>query len=136
MVRDFEDRKRIRCPHANCRLVQFVNTAKTCRRCKRAFEKPKPAPVAAVKVVVKPGNAGKVMDVDFWLAFAFHDERRRKELTMQQVADRMGVCRSYLTKIEHGQVAPTIKSIFSICNALEVDTAYLIRRVEFLTFGK
>lgn len=51
--------------------------------------------------------------------------RRRKGLTLQQVADRSGLAVSTISKIERGLMAPTYDRFFDLANGLGVDLSEL-----------
>jgi DNA-binding XRE family transcriptional regulator len=135
-----EDRHRIRCSH--CELVQFVNSTKTCRRCKEPFTKaipqpvvPTPAPVVAkAEPVVKV--QGKVGSFGYWMPIAFYITREAAGLSQRQLADRAGIPRTYVSKIEQGGALPTAKNLFHLCSAMNVEPTHVLRMVEFLVLGE
>lgn len=47
-----------------------------------------------------------------------HDARKREGLTQQQLADRVGAKKSYISRIETGSVEPSAGLFLSIINAL------------------
>ena len=60
--------------------------------------------------------AGKVREV-----------RKARHLSQRQLASRMQVPRTYISKIENGKAIPTLGSLERLANALEVDICQLVR---------
>ena len=53
--------------------------------------------------------------------------RRARHLSQRQLAGRMQVPRTYISKIENGKAIPTLGSLERLANALEVDVCQLVR---------
>ena len=53
--------------------------------------------------------------------------RRARHLSQRQLAGRMQVPRTYISKIENGKAIPTLGSLERLANALEVDMCQLVR---------
>ena len=53
--------------------------------------------------------------------------RERRELTQEEVAQRIGIHRTYLGKIEHGKREVDLFTAMNICKALGIDLADFIR---------
>ena len=53
--------------------------------------------------------------------------RERKGLTMKQVAAQVGVTESLISQIEREKVSPSIDTLLSISEVLEIDLEYLFR---------
>ena len=53
--------------------------------------------------------------------------RRARHLSQRQLAARMQVPRTYISKIENGKAIPTLGSLERLANALEVDVCQLVR---------
>jgi transcriptional regulator with XRE-family HTH domain len=53
--------------------------------------------------------------------------RRARHLSQRQLAGRMQVPRTYISKIENGKAIPTLGSLERLANALEVDLCQLVR---------
>ena len=53
--------------------------------------------------------------------------RRARHLSQRQLAGRMQVPRTYISKIENGKAIPTLGSLERLANALEVDMCHLVR---------
>lgn len=52
--------------------------------------------------------------------------RKQKGITLQALADRIGLTKSYLSKIERSKKAPPYSTVNKIAMALEVEVAYLL----------
>jgi transcriptional regulator with XRE-family HTH domain len=55
------------------------------------------------------------------------DLRHVRNLSQRQLAGRMGVPRTYISKIENGKAMPTLSSLSRLAKALEVDISALLR---------
>jgi len=53
--------------------------------------------------------------------------RRARHLSQRQLAGRMQVPRTYISKIENGKAIPTLGSLERLAGALEVDMRQLVR---------
>lgn len=53
-------------------------------------------------------------------------ERRRKRLTQEALAERIGVSASFMGHIERGTRATSTETLVALCNALEVSPAVLL----------
>jgi transcriptional regulator with XRE-family HTH domain len=53
------------------------------------------------------------------------DIREKSGLTLREVAQRIEVSESLISQIERNKVSPSIDTLFSIAEALEVDLDYL-----------
>jgi transcriptional regulator with XRE-family HTH domain len=118
-----QDREVLRCDH--CKLVQFRTSSETCRRCRKSLlpEQPKPQPVIALV----PEPAAKSLPGDIQVASAVRDLRHVRNLSQRQLAGRMGVPRTYISKIENGKAMPTLSSLDRLARALQVDISALLR---------
>lgn len=52
--------------------------------------------------------------------------RKQKSITLQELADRSGFTKSYLSKIEKSKKAPPYSTVIKIAMALEVEVTYLL----------
>ena len=115
-------REVLRCDH--CKLVQFRTALINCRRCKKSLEAEKPAPAPApVAVFPTPAPERDGLQV----ATAVRDLRHVRNLSQRQLAARMSVPRTYISKIENGKAMPTLSSLDRLARALEVDISALLR---------
>jgi transcriptional regulator with XRE-family HTH domain len=118
-----ETREVVRCER--CTLVQYRTSNSLCRRCHRPldFEEtfalgPQPVPVPAP---FSPTDAG------LHVAAQVRDIRKARHLSQRQLAGRMQVPRTYISKIENGKAIPTLGSLERLAEALEVDVSQLVR---------
>lgn len=122
MMASVEQREVLRCDH--CSLVQFRTATPLCRRCKKCLEveipEPAPAPLALVPPPPTPEGAIQVSG-------AVRDLRHVRNLSQRQLAARMGVPRTYISKIENGKAMPTLSSLDRLARALQVDMSVLLR---------
>jgi len=115
-------REVLRCDH--CKLVQFRTLTLSCRRCKKSLEVEKPAlPPAPLAFVPTP----RAEEEGIQVATAVRDLRHVRNLSQRQLAARMGVPRTYISKIENGKAMPTLSSLDRLARALEVDISALLR---------
>ena len=61
------------------------------------------------------------------VAAAVRDLRHVRNLSQRQLAARMNVPRTYISKIENGKAMPTLSSLDRLAKALEVDISALLR---------
>jgi transcriptional regulator with XRE-family HTH domain len=117
-------REVLRCE--SCKLVQFRTASDACRRCKKSLlpEPPKAQPaIALVAAATAPEARGEGPQV----ATAVRDLRHVRNLSQRQLAARMGVPRTYISKIENGKAMPTLSSLDRLARALQVDISALLR---------
>jgi transcriptional regulator with XRE-family HTH domain len=115
-------REVLRCDH--CKLVQFRTSADTCRRCKKSLLPELPKPEAVISLVPEP--VAKV-ESGPQVAAAVRDLRHVRNLSQRQLAARMNVPRTYISKIENGKAMPTLSSLDRLARALQVDISALLR---------
>ena len=122
MMAPVEQREVLRCDH--CSLVQFRTANALCRRCHKCLEveepEPAPAPIALVAQTSTPNDGLQV-------ATAVRDLRHVRNLSQRQLAARMNVPRTYISKIENGKAMPTLSSLERLARALQVDISALLR---------
>jgi transcriptional regulator with XRE-family HTH domain len=122
MMASVEQREVLRCDH--CNLVQFRTANAMCRRCHKNLEielpEPETAPLAAT-----PSESENTDGLQ--VAAAVRDLRHVRNLSQRQLAARMGVPRTYISKIENGKAMPTLSSLDRLAKALKVDIATLLR---------
>jgi transcriptional regulator with XRE-family HTH domain len=117
-----EAREVLRCGH--CQLVQFRTINALCRRCHKSLEMEEPEPVmpAATSATREP----EAEEGGLQVARAVRDARRGRNLSQRQLAGRMQVPRTYISKIENGKAMPTLSSLERLATALEVDMCNLL----------
>jgi transcriptional regulator with XRE-family HTH domain len=108
-----------------CKLIQFRTFNSLCRRCRRPLDTEEsfhPIPAPSGSTFVDPSAeagqrvAGQVREI-----------RRARHLSQRQVAWRMQVPRTYISKIENGKAIPTLSSLERLAAALDVDVRQLVR---------
>jgi len=104
--------------------VQFRTANSLCRRCHKTLEIELPEPVPAPLELVPPLAAA---DTGLQVATAVRDLRHVRNLSQRQLAARMGVPRTYISKIENGKAMPTLSSLDRLARALRVDMSSLLR---------
>lgn len=57
-------------------------------------------------------------------------KRKKKNLTQEQLAKKIGVCRNYISDLENDRYIPSLKTLIKICNVLELDINFLIKMSE------
>ncbi len=121
MMAPVEQREVLRCDH--CSLVQFRTANALCRRCHKCLEVEEPEPAPAPLALVPTPVAGRRSQV----ATAVRDLRHVRNLSQRQLAARMNVPRTYISKIENGKAMPTLSSLDRLARALQVDISTLLR---------
>jgi transcriptional regulator with XRE-family HTH domain len=104
--------------------VQFRTANSLCRRCHKPLEIDEPEPL--IPQLVTPGAPGPEEEgID--VARAVRDARRERALSQRQLAGRMQVPRTYISKIENGKAMPTLSSMQRLATALEIGICDLLR---------
>lgn len=122
MMAPVEQREVVRCD--SCSLVQFRTSSSVCRRCRKALEVEEPEPVASVIALVP---AKETAEGGLQVAAAVRELRQVRNLSQRQLAARMNVPRTYISKIENGKAMPTLSSLDRLAKALQVDISTLLR---------
>jgi transcriptional regulator with XRE-family HTH domain len=118
-----EAREVLRCEH--CWLVQFRTSNSLCRRCRKPLEIDEPEPLSPQLVTANAPGAEEGEGID--VARTVRAVRRERALSQRQLAGRMQVPRTYISKIENGKAMPTLSSLQRLANALEVGICDLLR---------
>jgi transcriptional regulator with XRE-family HTH domain len=119
----FEAREVLRCDH--CSLVQFRTSNSLCRRCHKPLEIEEPEALAPQLVSADAQTPEQEDGID--VARAVRDTRRERNLSQRQLAGRMQVPRTYISKIENAKAVPTLSSLERLARALEVGVCDLLR---------
>ena len=119
----FEAREVLRCDY--CSLVQFRTSNSLCRRCHKPLEMDEPEPLTPQLVTAESQAAEEPDGID--VARAVREVRHGKSMSQRQLAARMQVPRTYISKIENGKAVPTLSSLDRLAQALEVDICDLLR---------
>jgi transcriptional regulator with XRE-family HTH domain len=118
-----ETREVVRCDY--CSLVQYRTSNSLCRKCRRPLDIEEPAPLTPQLVMAQPVPASA--EAGLQVAGQVREIRRARHLSQRQLASRMQVPRTYISKIENGKAIPTLGSLERLANALEVDVSQLVR---------
>jgi len=117
-----ENREVVRCDH--CHLVQFRTVNNLCRKCRTSLDEDDPEPILAQPVpAVEPASTNRS---EVHVAQAIRSLRQRSGLSQRQLALRMGVPRTYVSKIENEKATPTLSSLARLANALTVSVPELL----------
>lgn len=122
MMAPVEQREVVRCDH--CSLVQFRTTNSLCRRCHKSLEVEEPEPTPVPLSIVSPTATSSD---GLQVASAVRELRQVRNLSQRQLAARMNVPRTYISKIENGKAMPTLSSLDRLAKALQVDISTLLR---------
>ncbi|HEY6970622.1 MAG TPA: helix-turn-helix transcriptional regulator [Candidatus Angelobacter sp.] len=118
-----DSREVVRCDH--CHLVQFRTANNLCRKCKTSLDEDEPEPVVIVQPPpVEPVNGNHS---HLQVATAIRMYRQKSGLSQRQLAMRMQVPRTYVSKIENEKAMPTLSSLQRLAIALEVSMADLVK---------
>jgi len=119
----FPDREVLRCDH--CKLVQYRTSSETCRRCRKSLLPEQTKAQTSIALVPEPTPQAGPGEIQ--VASAVRDLRHVRNLSQRQLAGRMGVPRTYISKIENGKAMPTLSSLDRLARALQVDISALLR---------
>ncbi len=119
-----DSREVVRCD--DCHLVQFRTNNNLCRRCRTSLDEDEPEPILTTEMaaLAEPEEAS---ESEIQVAKAIRNLRHRSGLSQRQLAMRMGVPRTYVSKIENQKAIPTLSSLARLAQALEVSVPDLLR---------
>src|SRR5215813_9705898 len=112
-----DSREVVRCDR--CLLVQFRTNNNLCRRCHTSLDEDEPEIIVSAplpQMMPVPGHGPGHLN----LAAAIRSLRLRNGLSQRQLASRMAVPRTYVSKIENEKATPTLSSLERLARALEV----------------
>ena len=96
-----------------------------CRRCHKPLDFEEPAPLAPQLVTSQTAlNSG---EAGLQVAGQVRELRLVRHMSQRQLAGRMQVPRTYISKIENGKAIPTLSSLERLALALGVDMRQLVR---------
>src|SRR6516165_3898126 len=117
-----ETREVVRCEF--CRLMQYRTSNSLCRKCHKPLDIEEPTVLGPQPV---PSPAHSAAEAGLHVAAQVRDIRKARHLSQRQLASRMQVPRTYISKIENGKAIPTLGSLERLAEALEVDVCQLVR---------
>jgi transcriptional regulator with XRE-family HTH domain len=108
--------------------VQFRTSNSLCRRCHLSLDDEDEAEIAAMtpQPELMPINAHTTGRGHLKLAHSIRSLRLRNGLSQRQLALRMAVPRTYVSKIENEKATPTLSSLERLARALEVSVPDLL----------
>ena len=118
-----DSREVVRCEY--CRLMQYKTSNSLCRKCHKPLEVEEPVHLAPQLVTSQP--VPDCTEPGMQVATQVRELRRARHLSQRQLAGRMQVPRTYISKIENGKAIPTLGSLERLANALEVEVRHLVR---------
>src|SRR5208337_1666258 len=117
-----DSREVVRCDQ--CHLVQFKTVNNLCRRCRTSLDEDEPEPILTPCLPVAVEEPHDRSEVH--VAMAIRSLRLRSGLSQRQLALRMGVPRTYVSKIENEKATPTLSSLARLADALTVSVPELL----------
>src|SRR5215510_1286580 len=117
-----DSREVVRCDH--CHLVQFRTNNHLCRKCRASLDEDEPEPIMVEEQQPEPA-AGTRSHLQ--IASAIRMLRQKSGLSQRQLALRMQVPRTYVSKIENEKAMPTLSSLQRLAVALEVSMGDLLK---------
>jgi transcriptional regulator with XRE-family HTH domain len=118
-----ETREVVRCEY--CRLMQYRTSNSLCRRCRKPLDFEEPVLLAPQLVTSQP--IPNETRAGLQVAGQVRELRRARHLSQRQLAGRMMVPRTYISKIENGKAIPTLGSLERLATALGVEVRQLVR---------
>jgi len=120
-----ETREVVRCDF--CSLVQYRTINSLCRKCRHPLDIEEPVPVAMPQLVPSISAPPASAEAGLQVAGQVREIRKARHLSQRQLAGRMQVPRTYISKIENGKAIPTLGSLERLAAALQVDVSQLVR---------
>src|SRR5437763_10733309 len=118
-----DSREVLRCDY--CHLVQFRTINNLFRKCKTSLDEDEPEPILEVQpVVAEPVNENHS---HLQVATSTRMFRQKSGLSQRQLALRMQVPRTYVSKIENEKAMPTLSSLQRLATALQVSVGDLLK---------
>lgn len=120
-----DSREVVRCDH--CHLVQFRTANNLCRKCRTSLDEDEPEPILVEQPPAPEPPSGHHSHLQ--IAAAIRMLRQKSGLSQRQLALRMQVPRTYVSKIENEKAVPTLSSLQRLATALEVGVPDLLKGV-------
>ena len=108
-----------------CSLVQFRAINSQCRRCHKPLEVEEPEPIP-VPMEITP-RAHTTPQNSSLVALRIREIRSQRCLSQRQLAAKMSVPRTYISKVENGRAMPTLSSLERLASALCVHLSDLLQ---------
>jgi transcriptional regulator with XRE-family HTH domain len=118
-----DSREVVRCDR--CHLVQFRTNNNLCRRCHVCLDEEEPEIAVVAQPMMAPVPNPRLPG-HLQLAASIRALRLRNGLSQRQLALRMSVPRTYVSKIENEKATPTLSSLERLARALEVTVPELL----------
>jgi transcriptional regulator with XRE-family HTH domain len=131
-----ETREVLSCPH--CGLVQFRTRNSRCRRCQRSLDDrlehsicPFPDPVNSTTTAIE-----NWLGITQIVGRRVREIRKMQALSQRELAGRLNVPRTYLSKVETCKVLPTIGTLHRLAGDLSVEVHHLLLSREALELSQ
>ena len=127
MMAPVASREVLRCDH--CSLVQFSTSTMLCRRCHKPLEVEEPEPIvpSTVEVMGTQSSGNRQSKV----AVRLREIRNARHLSQRQLAAKLEVPRTYISKIENGRAMPTLSSLQRLATALCVPMCEMVHDTRY-----
>lgn len=119
-----DSREVVRCDR--CHLVQFRLKSNLCRRCHTCLDQPEQKSRATQRIAPTNCNPRSYLQV----AKAIRALRQHGGLSQRQLARRMNVPRTYISKVENDRATPSLVMLERLSGALEVSVGDLLSESE------
>ncbi len=119
-----ETREVVRCDY--CSLVQYRTTQLPLQKMPQT-PRCRGACASGSATGGRQPSAPASAEAGLQVAGQVRDIRKARHLSQRQLAGRMQVPRTYISKIENGKAIPTLGSLERLAAALEVDISQLVR---------
>jgi transcriptional regulator with XRE-family HTH domain len=105
--------------------MQYRTNNSLCRRCHKPLDIEEPEALAPQLVTSHPSEDDT--EAGLQVAAQVREMRRARHMSQRQLAGRMQVPRTYISKIENGKAIPTLGSLERLATALEIEVRQLVR---------
>jgi len=131
-----ETREVLSCPH--CGLVQFRTRNSRCRRCQRLLDNRLEHSICPVLDPIASTTTGieKRLVITQILGRRVREIRKTQALSQRELARRLNVPRTYLSKVETCKVLPTIGTLYRLAGALRVEVHHMLLSREALELSQ
>jgi transcriptional regulator with XRE-family HTH domain len=70
------------------------------------------------------------MEITKAFALVLREHRRKSELSQEKLAEESGFDRTYISLLERSRRTPTIKALFHLCWALNVEPSDFVEQIQ------